>query len=168
VVGNFGVARAADAPLLGSLRRHPDAVTPAELVILKKGVGLAAAASSIEAVELVAAGPQPDLTLMAAQLAGTNNLVVRPYSANGVHRNGHRTGVVVVAPSMLSREGMVDVSNLQAITNWPVLGVITYPAETAGQRLRRMVASVKAQDTPRRPAAAESDKDSGEAPRKDS
>ena len=168
IVGRFGVARATGSPLLVALSRPPGMLTAADLLILKKGVSLAAAASSVEAVELVAAGPQADLSKMAAHLEDRKKLLVRAFGANGVHRNGHRTGVVVVAPSTLSRAGIADVTNLQAITDWPVLGVVTYLSPAASELsmvgLRRLFDSV----WPRGQAAKPEEKEAGQLPREHS
>jgi hypothetical protein len=57
-------------------------------------------------------------------------------STNGA---GTSTGLVLVAPSMLSRSDLDPISHLLAMTHWLLLGVITYEPPRRFRRRRRPV-----------------------------
>jgi hypothetical protein len=160
VVGSEALSRELHVPVLGRLSGPPTASKPIDDDRLGGHLRLAANGAGVGSIRLVSAGPEIDLHRMAdwlgaaaglprnevalttAQLPidrGTGPSWGMPVvaSTNGA---GTATGLVLVAPSMLSRSDLDPIVHLLAMTHWLLLGVITYerPSRFGRRRPVRM------------------------------
>jgi hypothetical protein len=133
-----------DAPVLGELSGHPG-TTP---LVLDPLLGLRlrriAKEASVRIVELAMVGPPTDLQRLAQQLQMHVNghpLMREPASgpkepapavrvfgfpttrSNGA---GPSIGLVIITPSVVKRSDLEMATQLALITDWPLLGVLTY------------------------------------------
>ncbi len=153
LIGRQAVARAAGAPALGELRASPERLKASDLAWLAMRLRLAATAARVLTVELVPAGSSVDVSPLADRLqrhlsagqvheasadAATGSEppsrlpVIRPLGASSPIVQGESSGIglVLVAPRKLQKADLDPVTDLLAITGWPILGVITYRTAT--------------------------------------
>jgi capsular polysaccharide biosynthesis protein len=141
LVGAEAIADALRAPLLGTLSGNTDRGS-AEMSSLAYRVRLAAAGSEAGEVEFVSVGLENDPSwlpsaVQAADLAGAapsegngrSRIVLRSFGGNGdgngSNGNGRVRALVVVTPATVKRSDLRTVRDLQSVTAWPLLGVVT-------------------------------------------
>jgi capsular polysaccharide biosynthesis protein len=136
IVSGDALARVLGAPVLGRVpnpsQRHANHGD--HMVTLQ--LGLAATSARLDVVHLTSVGPAVDLARLAGRLEGAvPNLAVDvvgsdsedpPRTGTRPHRN--RQGLVVVAPEVLPRDALSEVEHLLVITQWPLVGIISYPS----------------------------------------
>jgi capsular polysaccharide biosynthesis protein len=150
-----GVSRAVDAPFLGKLNAHPGTLP----LVLDPMLGLrlrrVAKEAEVRTVELATVGPATDLRRLARQLQAHVNghpltresstmgngsgPTVRVYGSPPPTRtNGAApsVGLVVVTPSIVKRDRLEAAIELSLLTEWPLLGVLTYRPGRSGSRRR--------------------------------
>jgi uncharacterized protein involved in exopolysaccharide biosynthesis len=160
VVGSEALSRELHVPVLGRLSGPPTASKPVDDDRLGGHLRLAANGAGVGSIRLVSAGPEIDLDRMAGWLGTAAGLPRNEValttaqlpidrgngpswgmpvvaSTNGA---GTATGLVLVAPSMLSRSDLDPIVHLLAMTHWLLLGVITYerPSRFGRRRPVRM------------------------------
>jgi capsular polysaccharide biosynthesis protein len=151
-----GISRAVDAPVLGKLNARPGTVP----MVLDPMLGLrlrrVAREAQIRTVELATIGPETDLKRLARQLQAHVNghpltresttlgngsgPAVRVFASPPATRtNGAESsvGLVVVAPSIVKKTELERAIELSLLTEWPLLGVLTYKRGRSGSRRRR-------------------------------
>jgi capsular polysaccharide biosynthesis protein len=159
VVGGDALARELDAPLLGTVYGASDGDQPAEeLAPVAARVRLAAEAAGVDDVALLPVKADVNVRRLVDSLdaASRNGLDVVAAEGAARHRSKTRilaadlaspapveerraTGLVLIAPSSLSRADLVDVGHLLRVTPTPLLGLIVYrPARMFGRRRRRV------------------------------
>jgi uncharacterized protein involved in exopolysaccharide biosynthesis len=156
VVGRRAIAEEMGAPLVGDLPVPPAILNGVDVRPVAVRVQLAAEAANVNVIELVTTDLSQDMTELAARLGeslgssitldrtrltrsktrpggtGVSGTVPDPKSAensaaNPSSPNGQpRRGAVAVVPSALEQSELMQVSDLLAVTGWPLLGVITY------------------------------------------
>ncbi|HEY2778073.1 MAG TPA: hypothetical protein VGI77_09220 [Gaiellaceae bacterium] len=138
VVGADALTSAFGVPFLGALDGLPteedDEAQPVPTDVAQK-VALAARAAHQPHVALVGAGPEVDLTLLAAQFAhaanrqSTTRVAIAPFRPGLWSSNGKAStpALIVVSPSTLTRAEYVAMENLLRITGAGQLGLVTYP-----------------------------------------
>jgi capsular polysaccharide biosynthesis protein len=144
VIGRQSVARAVGAPSLGHLGGSPERLRSLDFTILGARLRLAAHAARVGTIELLPVDPSVDVARLAEHLQNqlgpvsghdlaaepTNGRylpVVRPLGAPGSPPGAAPgSGLVVVIPDSIKKSELTPVSDVLTITNWPVLGVITY------------------------------------------
>jgi hypothetical protein len=159
VVGSEALARELHVPVLGKLSGPPTRSKPLDDDRLGAHLRLAANGAGVSSVRLVSAGPELDLERMAESLGAAAGLprgemalataqlpIDRGHgpswgmpvvaSTNGA---GTSAGLVLVAPSMLSRSDLDPIVHLLAMTHWMLLGVITYESPSRFRRRPRPV-----------------------------
>ena len=159
VVGSEALARELHVPVLGKLSGPPTMTEPIDDDRLGGHLRLATNGAGVSSIRLVSAGPEIDLERMAERLGAAAGLprnelalataqlpIDRGHgpswgipvvaSTNGA---GTSTGLVLVAPSMLSRSDLDPIAHLLAMTHWLLLGVITYEPPRRFRRRRRPV-----------------------------
>ncbi len=151
IPNSHALSRVLGAPVLGhiSYPLEPDADVGDQWLL--RNLGLAAKGARVDVVQLVSVGPDIDLRQLAAQIRLSSGqlrfsstaaaavplrgLLVNVVSTNGDDSprprelslaEGHRSGLVVVAPEVLARDELSDLEHLLAITDWPLLGIISY------------------------------------------
>jgi capsular polysaccharide biosynthesis protein len=146
------VGRTVGAPVLGELDGHPG-TTP---LVLDPLLGLrlrrVAKQASVRTVELATVGPPTDLHRLAQQLqlhVGGHPLLresepgpteaapaVRVFGFPPTRTNGTApsVGLVIIAPSIVKRADLEIAAELAVLTDWPLLGVLTYRAATRWPR----------------------------------
>jgi capsular polysaccharide biosynthesis protein len=152
VVGSEAVAREADAPLLGELRTRPERVTATDVRQVSARLQLAAAAAHVGVVEFYPVEPSVELEWLVTTLRQgavdahdqrvgggdgsrkASGPILNTFGS-GTERNGHSSGLVIVAPSTISKVDLGRVQNLTRITGWPTLGVIAYKPRSFGLSL---------------------------------
>jgi hypothetical protein len=150
-----GVSRALDVPVLGELEAHPSTVP----LVLDPMLGLrlrrVAKEAQVRTVELATIGPPTDLKRLARQLqlhvnghplmreegAVTNGSgpAVRVFgspSAAKTNGAGPSVGLVVITPSTVKRSDLRTATDLSLLTEWPLLGALTYKPGRTGSRRR--------------------------------
>ncbi len=146
IIGGQSVARALGAPTLGHLIGSPQRLQSLDFTLLGARLRLAAHAARVGTIELVPADPSLDVSRLAEHLQnqlgpapsrdaaaepgdGRFLPVVRPLGASGPvpDSSSSASGLVVVAPDTLKKTQLAPIGDVLTITNWPVLGVITYP-----------------------------------------
>jgi hypothetical protein len=155
LVGDDAISDALGAPILGGLSLDGDvSFTDGERLPLQ--VRLAATRAEARAVELVpidwpAGGPT--LGVVAENLqrghlggkpsrAGSNPLAVHPFDrdASTARAGDWRTSraMVAVTPSVIERSKLREIVDLQNLTAWPLIGLITFTTKSAhGVQARR-------------------------------
>jgi uncharacterized protein involved in exopolysaccharide biosynthesis len=139
LVGADAIADALDAPILARLGTGE--VAPEDLERLGLQMHLAATRARTNTVELVSVRGRADestLRQVAEGIDGDQNggksphhrLVVHPFgierSSPGSRQNGHATSLVAVLPSVIRSSQLREIRDLQGVTAWPLIGVITY------------------------------------------
>ncbi len=97
---------------------------------------LAATNARVDVVHLTSVGPPFDLAPLTDQLgAGAPTLTVDtlvapfdPPAPPASDREPGGEGLVVIAPEVHPRSELRDVEHLLAVSQWPLVGVITYPS----------------------------------------
>ncbi len=155
IVGRDALTRTLGAPVLGQIPNplRADADLSDNQVALP--LALAAKSARVDVVHLTSVGPALDLEPLAEQLgAGAPKLTVDTIGTTTPHspsRPGSRTrpageGLVVVAPEVQPRSALRDLEQLLVISQWPLVGIITYPSSIwrrhAGAGPRAAVASM--------------------------
>ena len=157
VVGGDALARELDVPLLGTLYARSDDDQPAEeLAPVAARVRLAAQAAGVDdvavlpvkadvdaqrLVESLDAAAQNGSGVVAAEGAAQQSSRTRIRSADlaspAAAEERRATGLVLVAPSSLSKADLADVGHLLRVTPMPLLGLIVHrPANLFGRRRR--------------------------------
>jgi capsular polysaccharide biosynthesis protein len=155
VAGARAVGRTVDAPVLGELSGHPG-TTP---LVLDPLLGLRlrriAKEASVRIVELATVGPPADLHRLAQQLqmhvsghplmresaSGPKEPApaVRVFGFPNTRSNGAgpSIGLVIITPSVVKRSDLEIATQLALLTDWPLLGVLTYRAGRGRPGTRR-------------------------------
>ena len=150
-----GLARALGTPILGQLPKAPQQAQALEDPSIPTYIRLAAAGADVTSVQLVRLGPPVDLPRLARWLQKSVGAFpdieaidlppavdsLSTTAAVDLRDPGVAIGVVVVAPTVLPRSDLRAIEDLVAMTQWPLLGVITY-------RRRRFATDVPADDPP--------------------
>lgn len=147
LVGADAIADALDVPVLGTLPMVDSGTKDTDLSRLAAQIRLAAAGAKAKTVELVQVGPPVDLSSLPWAVAaldtgeGTSGPVngrgpsIRTFGAGepaSTATNGGRAALVVVTPTVVGRSELRGVRDLQSMTSWPLLGVITYRRSRTG------------------------------------
>lgn len=152
------VADALGVPMLGKMPTDADGQSEA---IRKSALKVRFAATTVHAktIELVSIGPSIDLTPLSDSLEELDGAAGPRLSSAGA-RNGrmsvHRFGVdpepptrstgsggktdsalIAVVPSTIKRSDLRELGDLQALTSWPLVGVVTYDRSRWMQRRAR-------------------------------
>lgn len=159
LAGSDAIADALGVPMLGKM--PTDVEGPAE-EILRPALKVRFAATGVRAktVELVSIGPLIDLSRLSDAMEELNAEAGPDQSptggANGrltVHRfgidpasptrsngaNGRtESALVAVVPSTIKRSDLRELDDLQALTSWPLVGVVTYDCTTSVRRRARL------------------------------
>jgi uncharacterized protein involved in exopolysaccharide biosynthesis len=155
LVGDDAIADALGAPILGGLSLDGDvSFTDGERLPLQ--VRLAATRAEARAVELVPIdwpADAPTLGVVAENLqrgrlggkpsrAGPNTVAVRPFDrdATTAKTGDWRTSkaMVAVTPSVIERSKLREIVDLQNLTAWPLIGLITFTTKSGhGVQVRR-------------------------------
>lgn len=159
LAGSDAIADALGVPMLGKM--PTDVEGPAE-EILRPALKVRFAATGVRAktVELVSIGPLIDLSRLSDAMEELNAEAGPGQSptggANGqltVHRfgidpasptrsngaNGRtESALVAVVPSTIKRSDLRELDDLQALTSWPLVGVVTYDCTTSVRRRARL------------------------------
>jgi capsular polysaccharide biosynthesis protein len=144
--GSDAIADALGVPMLGSMPIDGDA--PAEEILRPAmKVRFAATAARARTVELVPIGPTIDLSPLSDAMEALNapGRDERTTAGANGHITVHRFGVdlpappsshgtkgsavsalVAVAPSTIKRSDLREIGDLQALTSWPLDGLLTY------------------------------------------
>ena len=149
------VADALGVPMLGKMPTDAEGQSEA---IRKSALKVRFAATTVHAktIELVSIGPSIDLSPLSDSLEELE-IAAGPRLSSGGARNGrmsvHRFGVdpesptrstgtggrtdsalVAVVPSTIKRSDLRELGDLQALTSWPLVGVVTYDRRKRMQR----------------------------------
>ena len=152
------VADALGVPMLGKMPTDADGQSEA---MRKSALKVRFAATTVHAktIELVSIGPSIDLTPLSDSLEELDGAAGPRLSSAGA-RNGrmsvHRFGVdpepptrstgsggktdsalIAVVPSTIKRSDLRELGDLQALTSWPLVGVVTYDRSRWMQRRAR-------------------------------
>ena len=152
------VADALGVPMLGKMPTDADGQSEA---IRKSALKVRFAATTVHAktIELVSIGPSIDLSPLSDSLEELDGAAGPRLSSAGA-RNGrmsvHRFGVdpepptrstgsggktdsalIAVVPSTIKRSDLRELGDLQALTSWPLVGVVTYDRSRWMQRRAR-------------------------------
>jgi uncharacterized protein involved in exopolysaccharide biosynthesis len=161
------VADALGVPMLGKMPTDADGQSEA---IRKSALKVRFAATTVHAktIELVSIGPSIDLTPLSDSLEELD-VAAGPRSSSANARNGrmsvHRFGVdpeapsrsnatngrtesalVAVVPSTIKRSDLRELGDLQALTSWPLVGVVTYDRSRRMQRRARPAPQSRSRD----------------------
>jgi hypothetical protein len=164
IVNGDALARLLGTPVLGRVPNPPQLNAKVGDQWVPEHLQLAASSAGADIVGLVGVGRSPSLWHLAAQLhlASAPQLVVDvvEYDTQDLHAKsasplgmpgrscrpswaalGHalsadrsRVGLVVVAPEVLRRQALNELEHLLVITEWPLLGIITYPKRRTRRR----------------------------------
>jgi len=148
IVGADALARALDAPVIGRLPRAPEYTTGLTDPLLPGHLRLAASGAGVAAVQLTSIGPPVDLPRLVRWLRVATapyplvDLANAPSGASDApgssgferptepvfasSRNGTNSGIVVVAPEVLHQNDLTSLEHLLAMTQWPLIGIISY------------------------------------------
>jgi capsular polysaccharide biosynthesis protein len=168
IVSPDALARELSAPIVGRLPRAPQQAKSLGDPSLPVYLQLAAVGAGVDAVHLVPVGPPVDLQRLTRWLqaaigpspdieaidlhsaAGTSSLSSNALIPVGGDQPAP-VGLVVVAPSVLPKKDLTSIEHLVAMTQWPLIGIITYqrrrfarsvpPDDLAAPPVRRAVAS---------------------------
>ncbi len=158
LAGSAAIADALGVPMLGKMPTDDEG--PAEEILrpaLK--ARLAATGARAKTVELVSIGPWVDLSRLSdamedldaaaapdapPTLSANGRLTVRRFGADlalPTRSNGANEGVeialVAVMPSTIKRSDLRELDDLQALTSWPLVGVVTYDRTMSMRRRPR-------------------------------
>lgn len=157
VVGGDAVARELDTPVLGALPNDSDAAAATILPGLSARLWLAAEGAGVEAVALLSAVPDLDLSRLAERLEATPSdtvdpernggaaerarLRIRPYTLHDSSPTApSRVGLVLVAPPKLRKAKLADLNDVLRMIPVPLLGLLISTASpSALHRLPKQV-----------------------------
>lgn len=140
VVGSDSIADELDVPVLGRLpKKRPKGHEQGQRLGLQ--MRLAAQSAKANTVELVSLEPSFELSRVQQAVRSTSkewgghqeqeDLVIRPFGSERTSANGSSNGevsraLVAVVPHVIKRSQLREVRDLQSVTKWPLIGVVTY------------------------------------------
>ena len=143
IVSSDALARELSAPIVGRLPRAPQQARALGDTRLPVYLQLAAAGAGVDAVQLVAVGPPVDLPRLTRWLqaavgpapdieaidmqSATDALSLTSSALVPVGSDQRPpVGLIVVSPSVLPKSALTSIEHLVAMTQWPLIGIITY------------------------------------------
>lgn len=149
LVGSDSIADELDVPVLGRLPKKPESA-PGDNQRLALQVRLAAETAKAHTVELVSLEPSAELRRLQDAVSSSEDhgregrpreLVVRPFgsarpSVNGNSNGNRSSALVAVVPHVIKRSRLREVRDLQSVTRWPLIGIVTYHPKRRWRRPR--------------------------------
>lgn len=143
LVGSDSIADELDVPVLGRLPKKPGDAQAADPRLALQ-MRLAAESAKVDTVELVPLGDAAGLWRLQHLVRSSGrssssgsqgkprDLVVRPFGTDRSSENGASNGrassaLVAVVPRVIKRSRLREVRDLQSVTRWPLIGIVTYP-----------------------------------------
>jgi hypothetical protein len=149
IVSSDALARELSAPIVGRLPRAPQQARNLGDTRLPVYLQLAAAGAGVDAIQLVAVGPPVDLPRLTRWLqaavgpapdieaidmqSATDALSLTSSAMVPVGDQRPPVGLVVVSPTVLPKSALTSIEHLVAMTQWPLIGIITYQRRRFGR-----------------------------------